>query len=253
MTMDEKQRPADWQLERLAQGELDEKATRALTARLGVDEVAARLAAVTASDQEILARLPPEVVGASIRRRLASPRRRGPLLMALVPLAVAASVWAIGYSPRLATGPGADQTRIKGAPHLLVYRAGSAGKPARLSPAARVRPHDQLQLAYTGGDARYGTIVSVDGRGVVTRHLPVDAAGPAALAAGETRLPQSYELDDAPGFERFFFITGPRPFSLDQVLAAAGALARDADARHKPLALDPALSQESLLLEKVQP
>jgi hypothetical protein len=251
--MDEGKRPIDWQLERLAQGELDDDSAKALAARLGPEELEARLAALKTSDREILQRLPPEVVGASIRRRLATPRGRGRMLMALFPLAVAASVWAIGYSPRLATRPGSEETRIKGAQHLLVFRAGAAGKAARLSPSARVRPHDRLQLAYTGGDARFGAILSVDGNGVVTQHLPVDAAAATALAAGETSLPRSYELDEAPGFERFFFVTGPRPFALGDVLAAARALAHDPEVQRKPLALDPALSQESLLLQKVQP
>jgi hypothetical protein len=256
--MDERQKPvSDWRLERLAQGELDPAAKGDLESQLGKDETDARLARLAASNEEILERLPPEVVGAAIRRRLQDRRpRRAMWMMALVPVAMAAGVWAVGFSPRLAHTPDDGEVILtKGATRLYAYRAVLPGaRPVKLGQAARVRPHDVLQLAYTAGQARFGTVLSVDGRGVVTQHLPVNAGSAAPLAAsGETNLPQSYELDDAPGFERFFLITAARPFSLAEVLNAARALARDGDARRKALPLGPELSQESLLLEKVQP
>jgi len=254
--MSERDKPvSDWRLERLAQGELDEAAARDIESKLGKDEVAVRLQRIGASNEEILKRFPPEVVGAAIRQRLQAKRpRRALWVMALVPVAMAAGVWAV--SPRVALSPGdPDMTRVKGATHLFAYRAAAPGtKPTKLGQASRVRPHDVLQLAYTAGEARYGTVLSVDGRGVVTQHLPVSTETAAPLAGtGETNLPRSYELDDAPGFERFFLITAAKPFSLSQVLDAARALGRDGDARKKALSLAPELSQESLLLEKVQP
>jgi hypothetical protein len=257
--MDERNKPvSDWRLERLAQGELDQAAARDVESKLGKEETAARLAGLASSNKELLDRLPPEVVGASIRRRLQERRpRRAMWVMALVPVAMAAGVWAVGFSPKLASNP-EDHAEIvlsKGSTRLLAYRAATPGnKPVRLGQAARVKPHDVLQLAYTAGKARFGTVLSVDGRGVVTQHLPVNAGNAAPLdATGETNLPQAYELDDAPGFERFFLITADKPFSLSRVMEAARALAHDDDARRKALALAPELSQESLLLEKVQP
>jgi hypothetical protein len=254
--MDERGKPvSDWRLERLAQGELDEAGARDIEGKLGKEETAARLERLAASNQEILRRLPPEVIGSVVRRRLQERRpRRALWMMAVVPVAMAAGVWAV--SPRFATSPSdPDDTRVKGDTRLLAYRAAAPGaRPTKLGQAAKVRPHDVLQLAYTAGAARYGTVLSVDGRGVVTQHLPVNAASAAPLAAGgETSLPRSYELDDAPGFERFFFITAARPFSVPQVLDAARTLARDGDARRQALPLAPELSQQSLLLEKVQP
>jgi hypothetical protein len=256
--MDERGKPvSDWQLERLAQGELDEAAAREVESRLGAEQTKQRLAELETSNRAILERLPPQVVSASIRRRL-EPKRspRGRLLMVVLPFAMAAGVWAVGFSPQVASVPENPEIILtKGSAHLYAYRAAGQGqKPARLKDAARVRPHDTLQLTYTAGDARFGAVLSVDGRGVVTVHLPVDAAAPAPLAAGsETNLPRAYELDDAPGFERFFLITAPKGFSLAQVLDAARALASGGDARRKPLSLPAGLSQESLLLEKVQP
>jgi hypothetical protein len=255
--MDEREKPvSDWRLERLAQGELDETARRDLEAKLGKEEAAARLAQLQASNEEILKRLPPEVVGASIRRRLQDRRpRRAMWVMALLPVAMAAGLWA-GLAPRFASDPtDPEYIGAKGATRLYAYRAAAPGiRPVKLGPSSRVRPHDVLQLAYTAGEARFGAVVSVDGSGVVTFHLPFNAAEAAPLAGtGETNLPQAYELDNAPGFERFFLVTAPKPFSLSPVVDAARALAHDGDARHKSLSLPPGLSQESLLLEKVKP
>jgi hypothetical protein len=256
--MDERGKSAaDWRLERLAQGELDEKEAQSLEQKLGRDGLKQKLADLEASNRDILERLPPEAVAASIqRRRPARTPSRARWVMVALPLAMAAGVWAL--APRLASSPQPPDgyLGIKGATRLYAYRAAANGKkPARLGQGARVRPHDALQLAYTAGQARFGIIVSVDGRGVVTQHLPVDTSAPAALnPAGEVSLPRSYELDDAPGFERFFFITAGRGFSVAEVLDAARALARNPDeARRKSLPLAAELSQESLLLEKVQP
>lgn len=256
--MDERAKPvSDWRLERLAQGELTPAAAGEIEGQLGKDQTRERLAEIDASNRAILEKLPPQVVSASIRRRLEERRApRGRVLMAaLLPFALAAGVWAVAVGPQVALGPIDDgDIRVKGAVHLHAYRVQKDAKPVRLKDAAPVRPHDTVQLAYTAGEARFGVVVSVDGRGVVTQHLPVNATAPAQLApGGETNLPRSYELDDAPGFERFFLITAPKPFSVAQVLEAARALAGAGEARRKSLSLPPGLSQESLLLEKVKP
>jgi hypothetical protein len=252
---------SDWQLERLAQGELDSSAARAVEDKLGAERTKQELAALDASNQEILARLPAEVVAPAIRRRLEGSGRRKQLLMSLAPVLVVGAAVALALA-RPGSGPvgvrlpdGSDETiLIKGQSRLLAYVRGP--RPARLTPASRVRPHDVLQLAYIAGDARYGLILSIDGRGAVTQHLPESTSVVAAAlsAAGEVRLPRSYELDDAPGFERFFLVTSPTSFSAAEVLDAARALARTPEeARRNPLPVAPALRQESLLLEKVHP
>jgi hypothetical protein len=249
---------ADWQLERLALGELDEAAARDIERRLGADRTGERLRALQASSEEILARLPPETVGPAIRLRMQRRRASGRLLMALLPVAATVGVWTLGplsHHPAAPRGQGEERILIKGATGLLAYRAVGT-RAVRLGDAAPARAHDLVQLAYTSGEARFGMILSLDGRGVVTQHLPESPGrGPAPLAAtGEVRLPRAYELDDAPGFERFILVAGPRPFSAAEVLAAARALAQTpGEARWRPLPLPSELSQHSFLLEKVGP
>jgi hypothetical protein len=124
--MDRRDKPVtDWQLERLAQGELDEAAARELERKLGPEGTQERLAGLAASNQQILERLPPDVVGAAIRRRLQARRpARARWLMALVPVAAAAGVWTLQAVPRQASVVETpESTRAKGATRLLAYRA----------------------------------------------------------------------------------------------------------------------------------
>jgi hypothetical protein len=111
-----------------------------------------------------------------------------------------------------------------------------------------------LQLAYDKAPSGlYGLLLSIDGSGRVTQHLPEEGASASAplTSLREIRLPSAYELDDAPAFERFVLITAPQPFAIGAVLDAARTLAnRGGPARTEPLALDTAFHQTSVLLNK---
>ena len=65
------------------------------------------------------------------------------------------------------------------------------------------------------------------------------------------RLPQSYELDEAPGFERFVFVTATAPIDASLAVAAARAVAAGPDAATAPLALPAGWAQRSFLVKKV--
>lgn len=274
---------SDWLVERLARGELDAATAQNVRARLAAElggeaAVTARLAALAADDQETLRRLPATLMVPKIRLRAEeversaramrsepkpAPRRR---LIWLSPVAVGAMALLVyvgtkGSSAGRLSGPtdlaGDEETSTKGATRLLAFRAPSidGATVEQLEAGAAVRPHDLLQLAYTAGQARFGVVVSVDGRGGVTQHLPAAPGAAAALSqAGAVRLPTSYELDESPGFERFFLVTSAQPFSTGVVMQAAQALAKTpAAAQTQALALPAELSQESLLLKKVTP
>jgi hypothetical protein len=142
-----------------------------------------------------------------------------------------------------------EPTRTKGLePHLRIYLGGGA-EPVVLRDGARVKGHDVVQVAVVAPGRLWAAVVSIDGQGGATLHAP-----PSAIGLGEVRLPRAFELDEAPGFERFFLVVSSAPFDGQPVLAAAQTLARDpAAARAQPLALPPGLSQSALLLDKVQP
>ena len=85
-----------------------------------------------------------------------------------------------------------------------------------------------LSIAYRAEDAPYGVIVSVDGAGEVTLHFPADETGDTTLQQyGNIRLPHAFELDNAPDFERFYFVTADAPLSPRAVLAAVPTAAFD--------------------------
>jgi hypothetical protein len=162
----------------------------------------------------------------------------------------------IGSSDEEQIGIKGDSPRF---PRLLVYRqrpeqGRGLGESELLSDGARGARGDLLQLAYDKAPSGlYGLLLSIDGTGRVTQHLPEEGASASAplTSLREIRLSSAYELDDAPAFERFVLITAPQPFAIGAVLVAARALAnRGVPARTEPLALDAAFHQTSVLLNK---
>lgn len=264
--MSEAREVPELQREQLALGELSAAQREALLAR---PDTEARLAALRASNAEILATHPPAAVLAEVRRRAArhrADRKASARTLWLVPgLAVAAAAAAIVLWPAedvpkdslVASHlrpPEPGETRIKGLePHLLVHRQ-EGERAVLLAEPARARAHDRLQLSVVAAGARHGVVLSIDGSGVVTLHAPASAATSTALPQdGAVRLPSSYELDAAPGFERFILVTADEPLDVARVEAAARAVAGAPDAASRPLGLPGGWRQRSFLVEKVAP
>jgi len=232
-------RPApvpDRVLELFVLGELDARRAVELAERLRGDAaLAARVEELRASDREILGQHPAAQVAAEVRRRSAEsvalrvraapPRRTGPRRPLLF-LAAPALAGALGLALWVRPWNGEDgaEERVKGArPQLLVLAVRQAGA-ERLADGAPVVPGEAIQLAYAPAGMPYGAIVSVDGRGVVTLHWPEDARQPARLQAqSQVVLPHAFQLDDAPGFERFTLVAAREPVDVARVLRAAGA------------------------------
>lgn len=249
-------------VERLALGELAPERAREVEARLASEPGGVeRLAAIRRDNAETLLSQPPRQVVPKILARAglrpARPARRW--LLALSPLVAGAAAFAVWARPPAADAPPADPAAagpeailLKGATHLCIHRK-SGPDAEKLEPGAGVHPRDLLQVAYFATtDAAYGVILSVDGRSGVTLHFPERTGQSQALTRGnETALAHAYELDDAPGFERFFFVTSDAPIDVDAVLVQARALAaRPDDASGRYLDLPAGLHQTSLTLRK---
>ncbi len=148
-----------------------------------------------------------------------------------------------------------DGHRSKGLKaHLQVFRKrGEDAEKLRHGQAATAG--DLIQLRYVAGEASHGAILSIDGRGEVTLHYPESEDGDLSLEPGKAiALPHAYELDDAPRFERFVFITAAGPFDLGVILDAARSIKRSG-ARAEDIALDlpDGLWQSSFVVKKVEP
>jgi hypothetical protein len=217
-----------------------------------------RLEALEQSDEEIAREYPATWMASRLRARVPeavgrpSPRLRWARPLAVAAVAIAALVGVRLLRPAVAPGPvtttPAVDDHIKGLqPSIAVYRRTAAGSET-LANGSVVRAGDLLRLGYVGAGRPYGIILSIDGRGLVTQHLPPSGDRAAPLVSGRVMLlDQSYELDDAPGIERFYLVTGETPFLVAPVMEAARKAAR-----HPPAALPLAreLSQSTFSIQK---
>ncbi|RKH97671.1 ActD-like protein [Corallococcus sp. AB038B] len=274
-------RTPDWLLERIALGELPPDELAAARDRLSREpDGPARLAALEADSRATLEALPPDRVAREVKARFAradspaAPRAEASpsrpswrFLPALVPVLAAATLVVLvrpgassqqeAHDPWTGTGgtPGVlEPTRSKGLqPRIDVHRQAGT-RTEHLTDGAPAQAGDVVQLSYTAAGHAQGVILSVDGRGTVTSHQPALGDTSAPLERSGTHLlPRAYELDDAPGFERFFLVTADNPFELEGVMAAARVLAASPEARTAPLTLPTGLGQTSFLLEKSSP
>jgi len=170
-------------------------------------------------------------------------------------LAAAAMVLAVGVGLLRAPAPD-DGVLVKGGDaELVVFRKTPAGT-ERLEPGATAHRGDLLRVGYRAAGRPYGTILSTDGNGNVTQHLPRSGGRAVSLETGGTVLLDfSYELDNAPRWERFYLVTGPEPFELQPVRRAARRVATTGSEIAPPplpLAADLQQSVFSLAKESVQ-
>jgi hypothetical protein len=261
------QRPAevsDLLVEQLLLGELSREDEQVLRAQLAPEELERRLEALRGADaafraehdhDQMVSAIAARARIAKVRSEVSKPHPVRYLVPSLAVLAL--MVWFARPQPGGEEGrpPELPPEIIieKGiAPHMVLYRR-HGEQVEMLTDGARAGAGDMLQLGYVAAQARYGAIVSVDGSGTVTLHFPdaETASTKLTVEGGEQLLGHSYELDAAPAFERFFFVTAAQPLDVKKVMEAAHSLARSPErARRDKLSLSPALEQTALTLVK---
>ncbi len=230
-------------------------------ARLGEravdDDDRAAVDALAVDDAAFLAALPPALMAAKItaaakaRSSSSSSSWRRWLALAALPTVATASLALLVLRPTTADEDVEVITSKGGGPVLVASRITSAGTEALFDGAA-VAAGDVVQLGWLAPSTSMsvqGMVVSIDGRGAVTRHLPLSASAAAPTLASKGSLPSSYELDDAPLFERFFLVTGDS-IDVAAVMKAADALAHSPSASSAPLLLPSTWSVSALLVRK---
>ncbi len=224
------------ELEQLMLGELPEPRASTLRQALAADRaLAAEYEALAASNARLLALHPPRDVAAEVARRAAARPRapRRPWVPALGLAGVVAAALVIVAVP--GRDPEPDGVRTKGLlPTLHVFRD-REGQIEELQAGASARAGDRVQLRYVSAGAPWGVLLSIDGRGGVTLHHPLEVTADPKLEATPVTLSRALELDDAPQFERFLFVTCQARPDVGLVLAAARALGRTPGARVDPL------------------
>lgn len=260
------ERVPEWVLERMHLGELGAEEAVAWQARLAAEPGGAeRLLALEGSDREILEHYRPSSMAARIESRHAESggRRRWqrPLLWSAPLAAGALAVLLLWTSPAPRGDDGEvpaplEMVRLKGDAQLLVHRLHLDAIEQLPLVGAEAGAGDLLQISYRSPAQRFGVILSVDGRGVVTRHFPEGGYAAQLETGGIVTLLHAYELDDAPAVERFFLVVGPDRFALDTVEAAARRLGQSPEGllgARRVLMLPEALTQTSVIVRKVTP
>ncbi|MBN1944646.1 MAG: hypothetical protein JW797_03175 [Bradymonadales bacterium] len=248
------------QLEKLMVGELPEEELQELQAHLGAHRLDQHRDALESHNAELLQRFPSEKMIVEIRRRAALLQQQeqarirrqkisriaawSGAMAAATAVLLAVLLLDLRIRPGVApVPPSLEETTIKGLePTLNVYRrmeSGQAGADGaeRLEDGAVVEAGNVIRLGYVAAGRPYGVIVSIDGAGAVSLHLPPRLEGSTRLEeSGEVLLDRAFRLDDAPLFERFFFVTSPSLLPTEQVIQSA-----------RRLAADPAIAAEGFL------
>ncbi len=270
---------SEYRLERYFLGELSPEDAEAVGRAASSDpKVRAALDGLERSNREILAQYPPAAFAERLlsllkdpggrpsaawaRRLFAAPGIQGRRILAVasaaaVVLAVVLTVPRI-RNARTAGPSGRDLTIVKGdagldlaKTQLLVFRK-RGDRAEIMADGNGATTGSLLQLAYVSASETHGVILSIDGRGGVIRHFPTEESGSTSLVLNRKSLiPNAIELDDAPGFERFFLVTSDAPIDVADVIARAAELAGNPElARKSDLRLPPGLKQRSVLILK---
>ncbi len=229
----------DVTLERFLLGELPPEKMQSIEIKIKQNaEWAIRLEELKQSNKEIIKLYNPEVETRAIERKLhlktveenmAKEQKRKTRFAGmpwLIPAAGMVTIILFLTFPTVLTDYFQQQSaggiRIKGlAPKLEIFYSKNSG-PVKLENGDTVNQNDVLQLRYLSAGKKYGAIFSLDGRGSITQHLPEQGDKAVELTHdGMVNLQHAYELDDAPLFERFYFISSDEPFALEKILNSA--------------------------------
>jgi hypothetical protein len=220
------------------------RADRALRARLnGLEE----------SDRAIASQFPSERLARQVRARMRARGRhaRSHGIRRIVLISALTGGMALVWFALPSDMPD-GRVRVKGSPALSLYRRTGSGSET-LADGVVAHTGDLLRLGYVSAGHGYGVILSIDGRGVVTLHLPPNSSTTAAAlrGGGTILLDSAYELDDAPAWERFYFVTADQPFEVAPIVAAARQAAQDLRAPPRALPVSRELTQSTFLVRKL--
>lgn len=257
-----------WELERFLLGELPPSRMAEITKLVHEDPDIKREADRLSQDNaEILRQHPSETMLPGILRKYEENRRQAQTgekarfitskrLIYSVPILASALI--LLFIVFMKDGVPPDYTRVKGEElfdfmktQVIIYKK-SNSEIALLNNGDQVKAGDLLQLAYIPAGKTYGVIFSIDGNGVVTLHHPERKNDSSILKQEKKNLLSSaYELDNAPDFERFFFITAMEEIEVQSVIKKAEELALSpASVKTARLELPESYSQFSILLKK---
>jgi hypothetical protein len=258
---------SEYYLERYVLGELPEEEKEEIS-RLASNnpELQAAINEIKASNQEILEFYPPHTIKAILMAQNSETSKKPPSLKFILTISSAAALLFLilnlplkrQESNELYSNSEKEVTLVKGIARvdlsqtqLLVYRK-LQDQVELLKDGEKAQAGDLLQLAYVSAEGTYGMIFSIDGRGFITLHFPEYNGESTKLEFHKQfLLSNAIELDDAPGFERFFFLTSDYPFNVNSILKEAQNMAEDLEKiQTQDLHLSENFNQYSILILK---
>ena len=197
-------------LHQLRLGELDPAKKSAAEAHLGACSRCAARAAAQHHDRARFeaAPTPPALLGLSTPAN--HPHRRATALASSF-VAMAAALWLVALG---AGAPDTPRERTRGdTPEIELWVQSSAGVRA-VHPEDRLGSGDVVQLKYGTDGAGFAVVAGRDLDG------EIEVYGSLPLHAQLAEAPFSLTLDDTPGVQEFFLVTGPSSFGADEARAA---------------------------------
>ena len=269
----------DFDIERFILEELPGRRKKKILDQLAKDDILkAKIQNIKKSDEDILKKFPPKFVVPEILNRYKNKKKdfefdeifrkkfvffrrilyASPVLVSVIailflilPFQREKNNFSINYGL-------SNDLRIKGVPEidtsksqLIIFR--KDGDRVELIKNTTIgKAGDLLQIGYVVTEESFGMIISIDGKGNITLHFP-DSVNDSTMLEQYKRilLPNAIELDDSPGFERFFFLTSKTEIDVSEILRKAEKLTIDiARARNDKLDLPDTINQYSIIIIK---
>ena len=237
----------DWKLERYLTGDLPESDMREIREMEATDEIFAnRVKMLREDNAAILKKLPFEKLSEKIATmpgrsnagagntvcvnfKLVKLAAAAALVLAVMTVAVfsqrslseqGGTVLATAANTQvmevaLADVSGDDGLRIKGLSARMEVWKKTGDSAVQMSHLDEAREGDEIQLRYAVAEKCYGLLFSMDGNGTITMHMGHGNRAVELEPGKMTTLPFAYKLDNAPKFEKFFFLTSKDEFELN--------------------------------------
>lgn len=231
-----KEKVSDYTIEKYILNEMTDEQKSIMEKHKNDEDVKKRILLIKASNAEILKKYPNGHI--EIAKKLNKENdTKGKVSKIFLPAAIAA-LFLIFLIPAILTQKKnivpKGAVRIKGdeinrESYFSVYKK-TGNKSKRLESGMILSKGDVIQLSYTSGGKKYGVLFSIDGRGILTLHFPYSVNDEAVLENGKNiLLKEAYELDDAPNYEKFFFILSDKNIIVKEILNKAEALKKNPD------------------------
>lgn len=217
----------EWKLERYLLGELSPHEAEEISKLSKSDDILRmRIQTLQKSNAEFLKAHPAEHV---FRDMVYSQRKTGSArgLQIAAMITVLLGIMAVAYLKFQPTeimngvdevgstsGTEVASVRIKGLPSRFEVWKKTGDSAIQMQDKDFVIAGDELQIRYAVAEKCFGLLFSMDGNGIVTIHIGQDNNAVELAPQGIKFLPTAYKLDNAPYFEKFFFLTAGEAFSI---------------------------------------